>query len=356
MSWQGVFMRPPLIVAFVLMASLAARDASAQSAAPPVELGLDVSTTLVQDRPGLLWGPRLAINFDGHNSMLFTASLQKLAPEGNFADVETDLYLVAYRRLVHATGPIRVSAMLGGGLERTVIVSRAVTFGDPPVTFPSTRGVEVLPAFTTGAAVDFRLGRRASIVLESSFVLSDTLDGRLSAGLVVPIGSYPGGTGRLASSVPWARLDPGERAWITTGDGRELDGEVVDRSEARLTLRTRTGTSTFAVDDVRAIDTTDPIRNGTVIGAAIGAGGAVLPAVFATLIFCSEEDCGAGDVLWVNGVLIGMGAGIGAATGALADSLRVRRVPLFRRGSSASVSVAPIIGPHRLGGGAVIRW
>lgn len=349
-------MRRPLIVALVIIAGLGAREARAQSAAPVVEVGLDASATLTPDRPGLHYGPRLAINFDGRNAVQFTASLQKLSTDDFFGEVKTDLYLASYRRLVHAAGPIRVSALLGGGFDRTVIATPAVTFGNPPVTFPATRGVEVIPAFTTGLAVDFRLGRRAAIVLESSFILSDTLDGRFSAGVVVPIGSYPTGTGRLAPSTPWGRLDPGERAWVTTIDGREVDGEVVDRSDARLTLRTASGRSTFSVDDVRAIDTTDPIRNGTVIGAAIGAGGAVLPAVFATMIVCSEEDCGVRDVLWINGLLIGMGAGIGAATGALADSLRIRRVPLYRRGGAPTVSVAPIISRHQIGGGAVIRW
>ncbi len=349
-------MRRTLIVALAFVAGVAVRGASAQSAAPPVELGLDASTTLVPDRRGLQRGPRLVVNFDGRNSVQFTASLQKLSPWGDFAQRETDLYLAAYRRLVHAAGPVRVSATLGGGLERTVIFVPATTFGDPPVTFPSSRGVEVLPAFTTGAAIDFRLGRRAAIILESSFVLTNRLGGRFSGGLVVPVGSYPS-EGRLASSVPWAELDAGERAWVSTGDGREVDGEVVGRSAATLTLRTRTGRVSFTADDVRAIDTTDPIRNGTVLGAKIGSFGALVPSVLITYLVCAlEEECGAGEVLWVSGVLVGMGAGVGAATGALADSLRERRVPLYRRGGSTSVMMAPIVGAHRLGGRAVIRW
>jgi hypothetical protein len=348
-------MRQPLILTVVFLVGVTAREANAQSAAPPVEVGVDAATTL-EDRAGLKWGPRLAINFDGHNALQFTASRQELSRHNDFYQIETDLYLAAYRRLVYAGGPIRVSATLGGGLERTVIVTPAQTFGNPPVTFAATRGVEVLPVFTTGAAIDFRLGRHAAIVLESSFLLTDRLGGRFSGGLVVPIGSYPPGSGPLASSVPWAQLDPGERAWVTTADGREVDGEVVDRSEARLILRTRTGTSTFSADDLRAIDTTDPIRNGTVLGATVGAASMVVPSVLATLIVCSEETCGPAEVFWINGALIGMGAGIGAATGALVDSLRVRRVPLYRRGGAPSVSVAPILGPHRLGGGAVIRW
>jgi hypothetical protein len=157
--------------------------------------------------------------------------------------------------------------------------------------------------------------------------------------------------------VPWAELDAGERAWVTTADGREVDGEVVGRTAATLTLRTPTATVSFTADDVRAIDTTDPIRNGTVLGAKIGGLGAIAPAVLVTGLLCVLEDgCSASEVLGVNGLLIGMGLGIGAATGALADSLRERRVPLYRRGDSSRVMLTPVVGRHRLGGRAVIRW
>jgi hypothetical protein len=349
-------MRRLLIMSLALVVNIAVRDASAQSAAPPVELGLSVSSTLVPDGTGLQRGPRLVVNLDGRNAVQFTAGLQELSPWGDSAQRETDLYLAAFRRLVLAAGPVRVVATLGGGLERTVIAVPATTFGNPPVTFPSSRGVEVLPAFTTGAAVEVRVGSRAAIFLEPSFILTGRLGARLSGGLVVPIGSYPPRPGRLEPSVPWAKLDAGERAWVTTGDGREVDGEVVGRSAATLTLRTRTGMVSFTADDVRAIDTTDPIRNGTVLGAKIGSLGAVLPSVLVTLLLCTLEDgCGAGEVLWANGLLIGIGAGVGAATGALTDSLRERRVPLYR-GRSTGVRLAPILSGDRLGGRAVIRW
>ncbi|HSL22693.1 MAG TPA: hypothetical protein VK886_14260 [Vicinamibacterales bacterium] len=348
-------MRLSMTVALAFVTGVAVCDASAQSAAPSVELGLDVSALLVADPNGLHGGPRLVAHFNGRDALQFTASLQKLSPWDD-ARKKTDLYLAAYRRLVHAAGPVRVSATLGGGLERTVIVTPPVTFGNPPITFPSTRGAEVLPVFTTGAAIDVRVGSRAAIVLESSFILTDRLGGRLSTGLVVPVGSYPP-RDRLASSVPWAELDAGERAWVTTADGREADGEVVSRSAATLTLRTRTGIVSFTADDLRAIDTTDPIRNGTVLGAKIGGLGAIAPSVLITGLFCTLEDgCSVGEVLWVNAFLIGMGTGVGAATGALADSLRERRVPLYRRRGSTRVMLAPIVGGHRLGGGAVIRW
>jgi hypothetical protein len=350
-------MRQSLVVGLSLLAAVAVRDAAAQSAAPAVELGLDVSATLYPDRGGVRRGPRLIVNFNGADSVEMTASLEKLSPWENVAERETDLYLAAYRRLVYTAGPIRVLANLGGGLERTVIVVPAITFGNPPVTFPSSRGVETLPAFTTGAGIDFRLGRRAAIVIESSFVLTNRLDGRLSGGLVVPVGSYPSRPARLASSVPWATLDAGERAWVTTADNREVEGEVVGGSAGSLTLRTRVGPVSFSAADVRAIDTTDPIRNGTVLGAKIGGLGALVPSVLISYLVCALElECGVDDVLWFNGVMVGMGAGIGAAAGALADSLRQDRVSLYRRGGPTGVTLAPIIDGQRLGGRAVIRW
>jgi hypothetical protein len=353
-----VLMRRHLILALVVVAGVATRDASAQTP-PPVELGLDVSVTPAANDSDLHWGPRLVLNRDGRNSVQFTASLQKLSPWDD-AQIRRDLYLAAYRRLVHAAGPVRVHATLGGGLERTVIVAPAVTFGDdPPITFPGSRGVHVRPAVTTGAVIDFRLGSRAAIVLEPSLVVTRVLGARFSFGLVVPVGSSYTSTSaprRLDPSVPWAALDPGERAWITTGDGREVDGEVVGRSAATLSLRTLTGIVSLTPDDVRAIDTTDPIRNGTVLGAKIGGIGSLALSIPVTLIYCAFERCDGGDVLVINGVFIGIGAGVGASMGALADSLRERRVPVYRRGGSTSVMLTPIVGGHRLGGGAVIRW
>lgn len=350
-------MRPSLIVGLALLAGVGARSATAQSAAPPVEVGLDVSVTLYPNRAGVKRGPRLIVNFNGRDSVEMTASLEKLSPWADVAERETDLYLAAYRRLIHAAGPIRVLATIGGGLERTVIFVPAITFGNPPVTFPASRGVEILPAFTTGAGIDFRLGRRAAIVIESSFVLTNRLDGRFSGGLVVPVGSYPSRPARLASSVPWATLDAGERAWVTTVDNRDIEGEVVGGSAGSLTLRTRAGAVSFSAADVRAIDTTDPIRNGTVLGAKIGGLGALVPSVLISYLICALEiECGVDDVLWFNGVMVGMGAGIGAATGALADSLRQHRVPLYRRGGPIGVTLAPVIDGQRLGGRAVIRW
>ncbi len=69
-----------------------------------------------------------------------------------------------------------------------------------------------------------------------------------------------------------------------------------------------------------------------------------------------EEECRVGDVLLVSGFFVGVGASIGAATGAIVDSLRERRAPLYRRGGKTSITVAPLLRKGSVGIAAGIRW
>ena len=116
----------------MLVASLAARDAVAQTAAPRLELGLDATSLLDPDRSGLARGPRLVVNFDGRNALQVTTSFQALSPSEPFVSRENDLYLAAFKRVVHANGPLRVFTTLGGGLSRTVVAARETSFPGPP--------------------------------------------------------------------------------------------------------------------------------------------------------------------------------------------------------------------------------
>ncbi|MCC7010047.1 MAG: hypothetical protein IT184_14665 [Acidobacteria bacterium] len=347
-----------LFLAVAFVTSPAAHQAAAQTAAPAVELGIDASALLIRDRGGLARGPRLVVNFDGRNALQVTTSLQALSPSEPLTKRTTDLHLAAFKRVVHAEGPVRAFTTLGGGFARTlIVVGESALPGPPPVTFPASRSSEVLPAFTVGGGVDVRVGAHAAIVLESSFILTDRLAGRLSAGVVVPIGAYPTRPRDVAASTPWAGLAEGDRAWVTNGQGREIAGEVVLRSASRLTLHTAGGLMSFAPDEIDAIDTTDSIRNGIARGVKIGALGALAPSVLVTYLACAfEEECGAGEVLAVNALFVGIGAGIGSAIGALADSLRDHRAPLYRRTLGTGITVTPLLRKQGAGVAAVVRW
>jgi hypothetical protein len=347
-----------LRLGLVLLSALPAREAAAQSAAPPVELGFDASALATNDRGGFGRGPRLIVNLDGRNAIELTASLQPLSLSGAMEKRETDRYLVAYKRVVHAAGRARVFATVGGGIERTVRSVPGFTGPGPsPVPFPPSTTREVLPTFTVGSGIDLRIGRRVAVVLASSFLLSDRFAGRLSGGLLVPLGAYPEPSDPLGASVPWAPLSEGDRAWVVTSDGREVTGEVVVRSAARLGIRTERGLASFAADEIRAIDATDRIGDGVVLGATIGGVGAVAPAVLVTYLICAlEEECGVRDVLAVNALFVGMGIGIGAAVGALTDSLREGRAPLYRRDVASTFTVEPLLRKQGVGAAATIRW
>ena len=347
-----------LFLAVAVLGTLAPGATAAQSAAPPFEIGLDASALLTPDRGSLGRGPRLVVNFDGRNALEVKTSLRALSSFDVPGQQQTDLYLAAYKRVVHAAGPVRVFASIGGGVERTRISVPGTSWpGPPPVFFPPSSARQLLPAFTSGGGLDIRLGSRAAVVLESSVVITGRLTGRLSGGLVVPVGRYPSGPHGLPTSVPWADLSEGDRVWVTTADGHEVAGEVILRSARRLDIRTGSRLVSLAPDDVRAIDTTDPIRNGVVLGAMIGGVGALAPSAFITYVLCAfEEECRVGDVLLVNGFFVGLGAGIGAATGAIADSLRERRAPLYRRGSTVGITVAPLLRKGSVGVGGGIRW
>jgi hypothetical protein len=228
--------------------------------------------------------------------------------------------------------------------------------GVSPIVWPASTARLWEPAVTIGSGVDLRIGRHASVVLESSVIFTGQIVGRFSAGVVVPVGAYPTRPGVLAAAVPWRGLSEGDRAWVTRGGGQEVAGEVVRLSSTSLVLRTGAGVETFGPDDIAAIDTTDPIRNGTVRGAKIGAIGGAGQAVFVSLLLCAMEECDAQELVGVNATLVGIGTGVGAAIGALADSLRERREPLYRRRGAAAFTITPLLGKQALGVGGVIRW
>ena len=326
-----------------------ATDAAAQKAAPPLEIGFDAIAVANPNLGGFGRGPRVVVNFDGRNALELTGTLQQPGPYGLFEQQDTDFYLVAFKRVVHASGPARVFTILGGGLERTTVF-----YPGSGVFPPSTSHLQV-PAITVGGGMDFRLGRHAAIVLESSFIFSGQFAGRFSAGLVVPIGAYPERPSALSTTVPWRTLDEGERAWVTSG-GREVSGEVVRRSSTHLALRTPQGVESFGLDEIEAIDITDPVRNGTVLGAKIGAAAGLGQSIFVSLLLCAMEECTPGQVIAFNATFVGMSAGVGAATGALIDSLRERRSPLYRRRNTTNLTIAPLLGKQAVGVGAAIQW
>ena len=173
---------------------------------------------------------------------------------------------------------------------------------------------------------------------------------RLGLGAIVPVGPADSlrNSDLAVLSLP-AGIVPGQMAWVTMGDGREVRGEAVALHGGQLSIKTLRGMTALAFDDVRRIETTDGLRDGIVNGLGIGAlSGALLFA----LSFREGDDH---ETAWMAGGLLGLG--LGAMAGLIGDSLQEgRRLVYSAPGARATLRVTPVV--TRRGGGATasVSW
>ncbi len=160
---------------------------------------------------------------------------------------------------------------------------------------------------------------------------------------------------------PSSRVQVGQRVWVTTLDGRHLDGnvesvtpeELVVRNEQPNFSRSEAGSKVTVTRliwrEVGAVDTTlhDPIWDGLVKGSFIGSMSVGLGSVLVQSAICS---CGVDRL----GEAFAIGAGIGAGVGALIDYSRRGRTQVYR--AAPSVSVVPAMDPKTLAVSGVVSW
>jgi hypothetical protein len=145
-------------------------------------------------------------------------------------------------------------------------------------------------------------------------------------------------------------LKAGEAVWVTTRDGRQVNGRVQSSSTSELVVVYNSQMTPLRWTDIRAIDgnAPDSIVNGTAIGGAIGGLGGGIGSLLIMNLICSECENGE-DAKTIGFVSVGIGAGIGA----FIDSQRHGRKTLYR---SASLSIVPAMGRRQIGIGVVARW
>ena len=161
---------------------------------------------------------------------------------------------------------------------------------------------------------------------------------------------------------PSSRVEVGQRVWVTTLDGRHLDGsvesvtpqELVVRKEQPNFSRSEAGSKVTVTRliwrEVGAVDTTlhDPIWDGLVKGSLIGSLSVGAGSALVQSGLC--PGCGADGL----GEAFAIGAGIGAGVGALIDYSRRGRAQVYR--AARSVSVVPAAGPNTLALRGVVSW
>ena len=109
--------------------------------------------------------------------------------------------------------------------------------------------------------------------------------------------------------------------WITTTDGRLVEGRLIDLTPAELRIATPGGERLVSWTDVGLVEARvrDPLANGIRIGALTGGiGMAGFAGVIATLV-CALGDCDSSVATFAL-VMTGLGAGAGAFVGGAVDA------------------------------------
>ena len=110
------------------------------------------------------------------------------------------------------------------------------------------------------------------------------------------------------------RVAPGETISVLDASGRTETGRLSGSTDTFLTLD---GSRKVAANRIARITVKDSTRNGTKIGALIGAGAGLAGALALSAVYANEG----GNAMGANLLLIGLGAGAGAGIGWLGDSL-----------------------------------
>src|SRR5512141_1634833 len=169
------------------------------------------------------------------------------------------------------------------------------------------------------------------------------------AGLLMTLSVTACAGNRIPTTFPdmGKRVSEGTTVYVTTTDGKEVQGKLATISASSMTVSLRDrSTRDFGEADVTRIRAKDPLWNGMLIGAAIGGF-----FTFAMNDASCVEPYAAPDCVKVSrGAGTAIGTVIGAAVGTGFDMLHHRRVfrgTTPRRG--ASLFIAPVVTPGLLG-------
>jgi hypothetical protein len=143
---------------------------------------------------------------------------------------------------------------------------------------------------------------------------------------------------------------PGDRVMVVDQSGLETVGRISELDAAALTIASKAGSVVrFREEDVVLIrqPKQDSVRNGMVIGGAIGAGIGLLAEL------SCEGYCGQPGFLTLDSAIWGVGIGV------FADVLQKTPRAIYRHGpvhDARSVSVTPLVGRHAAGTQIALRW
>src|SRR5688500_6957730 len=163
--------------------------------------------------------------------------------------------------------------------------------------------------------------------------------------------SWPG---QAAAQVDPVAAAVGQNVRVSLTNGGRETGRLLSLSAAEVVIRTRGTEVRLPLDRVRSVTRLpDPIRDGALLGAAIGAVAGL------QILKCEpgvNDDCPRPHSWWYLDAPVG--AGIGAIIGALIDRIKVSKDGVVYRAPvrTSRFLVAPVITPTRRGVALVVWW
>jgi hypothetical protein len=155
--------------------------------------------------------------------------------------------------------------------------------------------------------------------------------------------------GQTSAAAVHPQLTPRRTISITDAQGQVVTGRVLEVTPDVVTVRKADHRFDVPFSEIVAIDEIDHLGNGALVGVIVGAG------LFVADVLVSRADgielTGAGYAVF--GAIYG---GLGAAAGAGVDALIGGNRRIYRRGTTARISVSPILWSNQSGAVIGISW
>jgi hypothetical protein len=346
------------LAALLLLPRLAAGQDVPPS--PRVELGFDGSIGSADAagsdvRPN--WGPRVTFHLTRDVSLAVASDLARSRRNGRGPWDEAQSVSVELRRAMVQRGRLAFDLIAGTGVQRheSFWPGFIYTATPTPIVVNDARIVETSALADFGVGLRQHLGKYVTLREDALVRLAASGEFRARFGVDIPLGGRTIDATRETARYGSARLGAGERVWLDLADRSQVEGRIERISADRIELLTAAGRRSIAASEIDRIDIQDSVKNGTLIGGAIGAaGGVVLIAIAATVLCEGECDDDQHALMALAGGFWGFGAG--ALAGALGDALHVGQRTVYRRGQSTSLTIAPVLARRGVGIGAALGW
>jgi hypothetical protein len=238
---------------------------------PRLEVGVDAvvaSPDAISERTRPLLSPRVRLNVSPRTALIVSGDLIAKRDYVGESWADQRVVTVELRRGLWQSERAAIGGLIGGGVGRSQFFQPEYRYlvRNEPVIVPASTYTTTGPEFVLGVGAEQRIAPRLALRQEVKVVLGEVSDFRAQVGVSVPIGRYA------------PRFQP-----------------LLSRSGGRP----------------------DSLRNGTGIGAIIGAGALASFVAFIGQLFC-EGDCNNLGPAIAAGA--GYGAGAGALLGAMTDS------------------------------------